>query len=88
MSAASLDGQPKLSVVVPAASDGGDSLGKSPRPQVPPDGKEDEGILVKCFSCHYTILYIVTWLTFKCIYTMSNLIACSVQYLFLRTSII
>ena len=44
MSAASLDEQPKLSVVVPAASPGGDSLGKSPRPQVPPDGEEDEGI--------------------------------------------
>ena len=44
MSAASLDEEPKLSVVVPAASGGGDSLGKSPRPQVPPDGEEDEGI--------------------------------------------
>ena len=44
MSAASLDEQPKLSVVVPAASPGGDSVGKSPRPQVPPDGEEDEGI--------------------------------------------
>ena len=44
MPAASWTSIPKLLVVVPAASDGGDGVGKSPRPQVPPDGEEDEGI--------------------------------------------